>query len=158
MIVVPKTSASTDHPWFGLAKYAWSGYGNVPAVIRLVSKPFQSASPSNLLLSFVLECVNCGVIYRSRQYWVGNQDPESGVVRSEVKHVWLGVGTHTSSLLVYRSPPDILSFFPTCPSESCSAASFTRQERISSLLFLCFLSQKPFWPHTRMLPRGFWTG
>ncbi|CAG06442.1 unnamed protein product, partial [Tetraodon nigroviridis] len=93
VIVVPKTSASTDHPWFGLAKYAWSGYGNVPAVIRLVSKPFQSASPSNLLLSFVLECVNCGVIYRSRQYWVGNQDPESGVVRSEVKHVWLGVET-----------------------------------------------------------------
>uniref|UniRef100_A0A3Q4G6T4 Si:ch211-11n16.2 n=1 Tax=Neolamprologus brichardi TaxID=32507 RepID=A0A3Q4G6T4_NEOBR len=41
VIVVPKTSASSDNPWFGLAKYAWSGY-----------------------------------------------DPESGVVRSEVKHVW----------------------------------------------------------------------
>lgn len=25
VIVVPKTSASTDNPWFGLAKYAWSG-------------------------------------------------------------------------------------------------------------------------------------
>lgn len=23
--VVPKTSASTDSPWMGLAKYAWSG-------------------------------------------------------------------------------------------------------------------------------------
>ncbi|XP_056467560.1 zinc finger FYVE domain-containing protein 1 [Gadus chalcogrammus] len=64
VIVVPKTSSSADNPWFGLAKYAWSGY--------------------------VLECGNCGIIYRSRQYWMGNQDPESGVVRPEVKHVWEG--------------------------------------------------------------------
>ncbi|XP_066518536.1 zinc finger FYVE domain-containing protein 1 isoform X2 [Hoplias malabaricus] len=64
VIVVPKTSASSDNPWFGLAKYAWSGY--------------------------VLECPNCGIIYRSRQYWMGNQDPESSVVRPEVKHVWQG--------------------------------------------------------------------
>uniref|UniRef100_A0A1A8FT93 FYVE-type domain-containing protein n=3 Tax=Nothobranchius TaxID=28779 RepID=A0A1A8FT93_9TELE len=62
VIVVPKTSASSDNPWLSLAKYAWSGY--------------------------VLECASCGVIYRSRQYWMGNQDPESSVVRSEVKHVW----------------------------------------------------------------------
>lgn len=25
VIVVPKTSASSDSPWLGLAKYAWSG-------------------------------------------------------------------------------------------------------------------------------------
>lgn len=67
VIVVPKTSASSDNPWLGLAIYAWSGY--------------------------VLECSRCGVIFRSRQYWVGNQDPESGVVRSEVKHVWEGSDT-----------------------------------------------------------------
>uniref|UniRef100_I3KIM9 Si:ch211-11n16.2 n=1 Tax=Oreochromis niloticus TaxID=8128 RepID=I3KIM9_ORENI len=71
VIVVPKTSASSDNPWFGLAKYAWSGY--------------------------VLECASCGVIYRSRQYWMGNQDPESGVVRSEVKHVWEGSDTFLTS-------------------------------------------------------------
>ncbi|XP_077579248.1 zinc finger FYVE domain-containing protein 1 isoform X1 [Stigmatopora nigra] len=65
--VMPKTSASSDNPWFGIAKFAWSGY--------------------------VLECASCGVIYRSRQYWVGNQDPESSVVRSEVKHVWEGSDT-----------------------------------------------------------------
>ncbi|PAA48718.1 hypothetical protein BOX15_Mlig026800g3, partial [Macrostomum lignano] len=48
---------------FGLAKYAWSGY--------------------------VLECPTCGVIYRSRQHWYGNEDPERAkVVRSEVRHVW----------------------------------------------------------------------
>uniref|UniRef100_A0A8C5DNB8 Zinc finger FYVE domain-containing protein 1-like n=1 Tax=Gouania willdenowi TaxID=441366 RepID=A0A8C5DNB8_GOUWI len=64
VIVVPKTSASSENPWLGLAKYAWSGY--------------------------VLECASCGVIYRSRQYWMGNQDPESSVVRSEIKHVWEG--------------------------------------------------------------------
>ncbi|XP_030632525.1 zinc finger FYVE domain-containing protein 1 [Chanos chanos] len=64
VIVVPKTSASADNPWLGLAKYAWSGY--------------------------VLECASCGIIYRSRQYWIGNQDPESSVVRPEVKHVWQG--------------------------------------------------------------------
>ncbi|XP_067831032.1 zinc finger FYVE domain-containing protein 1 isoform X2 [Heptranchias perlo] len=62
--VVPKTSASTDSQWFGLANYAWSGY--------------------------VLECPNCGIIYRSRQYWTGNQDPERTVVRPEIKHVWFG--------------------------------------------------------------------
>ncbi|KAM3918008.1 zinc finger FYVE domain-containing protein 1 [Leptodactylus fuscus] len=62
MNVVPKTSASTDSPWLGLAKYAWSGY--------------------------VIECPNCGVIYRSRQYWFGNQDPVDTVVRTEIQHVW----------------------------------------------------------------------
>ncbi|XP_028320844.1 zinc finger FYVE domain-containing protein 1 isoform X3 [Gouania willdenowi] len=68
VIVVPKTSASSENPWLGLAKYAWSGY--------------------------VLECASCGVIYRSRQYWMGNQDPESSVVRSEIKHVWEGTLVH----------------------------------------------------------------
>lgn len=64
VIVVPKTSASSDSPWMGLAKYAWSGY--------------------------VIECPNCGVIYRSRQYWYGNQDPVDTVVRTEIEHVWPG--------------------------------------------------------------------
>ncbi|XP_043930604.1 zinc finger FYVE domain-containing protein 1 [Protopterus annectens] len=65
VIVVPKTSASCDPPWIGLAKYAWSGY--------------------------VIECPNCGVIYRSRQFWYGNQDPVDTVVRTEIQHVWPGM-------------------------------------------------------------------
>uniref|UniRef100_A0A8C4Q453 Zinc finger, FYVE domain containing 1 n=1 Tax=Eptatretus burgeri TaxID=7764 RepID=A0A8C4Q453_EPTBU len=65
VIVVPKTSASCDSQWLALAKYAWSG--------------------------FVLECPNCGVIYRSRQFWYGNQDPEDTVIRTEIIHVWQGV-------------------------------------------------------------------
>uniref|UniRef100_A0A673IDQ2 Zinc finger FYVE domain-containing protein 1-like n=1 Tax=Sinocyclocheilus rhinocerous TaxID=307959 RepID=A0A673IDQ2_9TELE len=43
-----------------------------------------------LSCNYVLECPSCGIIYRSRQYWMGNQDPESSVVRPEVKHVWQG--------------------------------------------------------------------
>ncbi|XP_036405696.1 zinc finger FYVE domain-containing protein 1-like isoform X1 [Megalops cyprinoides] len=64
VVVVPKTSASSDSAWLGLAIYAWSGY--------------------------VIECPNCSVIYRSRQYWYGNQDPADTVVRTEIHHVWSG--------------------------------------------------------------------
>ncbi|MGH0117890.1 UNVERIFIED_CONTAM: hypothetical protein FKN15_003921 [Acipenser sinensis] len=46
-----------------------------------------------LSCGYVLECPCCGIIYRSRQYWIGNQDPESCVVRPEVKHVWPGSET-----------------------------------------------------------------
>lgn len=35
----------------------------------------------------ILECKNCGIIYRSRQYWYGNPDVEN-VVHEEVAHVW----------------------------------------------------------------------
>ncbi|XP_077868187.1 zinc finger FYVE domain-containing protein 1-like [Saccoglossus kowalevskii] len=76
VIVVPKTSASVDTSWMGLAKYAWSGY--------------------------VLECPKCGIIYRSRQYWYGNRDPVETVVRTEIRHVWPGgnpvlQGTHNAA-------------------------------------------------------------
>lgn len=40
---------------------------------------------------YVLECVECGVIYRSRQYWFGNDDPVNTVVRTELRHAWPGV-------------------------------------------------------------------
>ncbi|CAH1791150.1 unnamed protein product [Owenia fusiformis] len=76
VIVVPKTAASTDNQWFGLAKYAWSGY--------------------------VLECKYCGIIYKSRQYWYGNKDPIDTCVRTEIAHVWPGSnpvlqGTHNAA-------------------------------------------------------------
>lgn len=70
-IVVPKmASANEQSSWLGLAKYAWSGY--------------------------VLECPRCGVIYRSRQYWYGNKDPEQTVVRAEICHVWENNGIITT--------------------------------------------------------------
>lgn len=66
VLVVPKTSSSGDSTWMGIAKYAWAGY--------------------------VLECNQCGIIYRSRQYWYGNKEPtEQTVVRTEIHHVWPGV-------------------------------------------------------------------
>lgn len=49
----------------GLVSYAWSGS--------------------------VIDCPNCGEIYRSRQYWYGNRNPEDTAVRSEIVHVWPGV-------------------------------------------------------------------
>ncbi|XP_046384090.1 zinc finger FYVE domain-containing protein 1-like [Ischnura elegans] len=64
VVVLPKTSSSSDTSWYGLAMYAWSGY--------------------------VLECSHCGVIYRSRQYWYGNKNPEDAAVRTEIRHVWPG--------------------------------------------------------------------
>lgn len=62
--VVPKTSSARDNAWYGLAKYAWAG--------------------------FVLECEKCGVIYRSRQFWYGNENPDKSVVKEEFEHVWPG--------------------------------------------------------------------
>ncbi len=50
---------------------------------------------SCFLHRYVLECCNCGIIYRSRQYWYGNQDPEKSVVRTEIRHVWPGVSLRT---------------------------------------------------------------
>eukprot|EP00731_Ephydatia_muelleri_P028164 Em0019g1037a len=61
-IVDCRIAGSADGSWMGLAKYAWSGS--------------------------VLECTVCGVIYRSRQHWYGNQSPEIDSVKRENKHVW----------------------------------------------------------------------
>ena len=42
----------------------------------------------------VLECRICGVIYRSRQHWFGNETPEAAaVVHTEISHIWPGVRT-----------------------------------------------------------------
>uniref|UniRef100_A0A8C5QGD3 FYVE-type domain-containing protein n=1 Tax=Leptobrachium leishanense TaxID=445787 RepID=A0A8C5QGD3_9ANUR len=62
VVVVPQTVAASDNQWLGLAKFAWSGY--------------------------ILECRVCGIIYRSRQYWYGNRDPDGSLVRQEVRHIW----------------------------------------------------------------------
>lgn len=39
----------------------------------------------------VLECSNCGVIYRDREKWQGNMEPEkTGDVIAEITHIWPG--------------------------------------------------------------------
>nr|XP_054096111.1 zinc finger FYVE domain-containing protein 1 isoform X3 [Callithrix jacchus] len=49
-----------------------------------------SMTTESVLARYVIECPNCGVVYRSRQYWFGNQDPVDTVVRTEIVHVWPG--------------------------------------------------------------------
>ncbi|XP_053997486.1 zinc finger FYVE domain-containing protein 1-like [Hylaeus anthracinus] len=60
--VIKKIQPENDSSWYGLVKYAWS--------------------------RDVIECPHCGEIYRSRQYWYGNQNPEDFAVRTEITHVW----------------------------------------------------------------------
>ena len=60
--MIPKTSSSNDNSIMGVAKYAWSGY--------------------------VLECRDCGVIYRSRQHWYGNADPTQNEVRVGIDPIY----------------------------------------------------------------------
>ncbi|XP_033207942.1 zinc finger FYVE domain-containing protein 1-like isoform X2 [Belonocnema kinseyi] len=62
VVVTCRTQTQNENSWYGLAKYAWSGY--------------------------VIECPQCGEIYRSRQYWYGNKNPEDAAVRTEITHVW----------------------------------------------------------------------
>lgn len=50
-----------ENSWYNYAKNVWSRY--------------------------VIECLRCGVIYRSRQYWYGN-NTEDVAVRKKITHVW----------------------------------------------------------------------
>lgn len=59
------------------------------------------------MFRYVIECPKCGVIYRSRQYWYGNQDPVDTVVRTEIQHVWPGVSD--AKYLIYLSDADYIS-------------------------------------------------
>lgn len=70
VIVIPRTAAANENSFIGIIKYTYSGY--------------------------VLECPHHGIIYRSRQYWYGNPDPES-VVRTELKHIWSGQQNHVGT-------------------------------------------------------------
>lgn len=84
VIVTSRTQTQNDNSWYGLAKYAWAGY--------------------------VIECPQCGEIYRSRQYWYGNKNPEDVSVRSEITHVWstVSVKVIAKTVLLVSS---ILPFF-----------------------------------------------
>ena len=37
---------------------------------------------------YVIECKHCGIIFRSRQHWYGNLEPEQKAIKTENKHVW----------------------------------------------------------------------
>jgi zinc finger FYVE domain-containing protein 1 len=77
VVVVPKASSAQESTWLGLATYAWSGS--------------------------VLECRICGVIYRSRQHWFGNDTPEAAdIVHTEISHIWPGIRTLQGTECAFR--------------------------------------------------------
>jgi len=99
-IVVPKATSSKEGSIVGLAKFAWSG--------------------------FVLECQKCGVIYRSRQQWYGNTDPEhQGVVHTEIAHVWPGVRSLQGTQNAARRLLDSVTLISGTVSEVSSAPAST---------------------------------
>ncbi|XP_018333746.1 zinc finger FYVE domain-containing protein 1 isoform X2 [Agrilus planipennis] len=62
--VKPSYQSITENSWTSFLTYVWSGY--------------------------IIECRNCGEIYRSRQHWFGNKDPQEGAVIAEIIHMWPG--------------------------------------------------------------------
>lgn len=63
-----------EESWYGIAVSAWSGY--------------------------TIECPNCGEIYRSRQYWYGNRNPEEVAIRKKITHVWNTVNIQEKRILL----------------------------------------------------------
>ncbi|KAB0796609.1 hypothetical protein PPYR_10670 [Photinus pyralis] len=64
VLVKPSYQSISQNSWSSFINYVWSGY--------------------------VIECKNCGEIYRSRQHWYGNKDPEDQAVITEIVHMWPG--------------------------------------------------------------------
>ena len=66
VIVVPKASAAESSTLGAIASNLWTGY--------------------------VLECGTCGVIFKSRENWFDNAEPDKcGVVHTSVCHMWPGL-------------------------------------------------------------------
>lgn len=91
---------------------------------------------------YVIECPNCGVIYRSRQYWYGNQDPVDTVVRTEIQHVWPGV--RETSCFVYISDLDYIPFVKFNNTAKELLLFVTIYLVISRKNCLCFLQSNGF--------------
>ncbi|XP_014242733.1 zinc finger FYVE domain-containing protein 1-like [Cimex lectularius] len=101
--VTPKYSTTNDGSWFEvITKYAWSGY--------------------------VIECPNCGEIYRSRQYWYGNTPPEDTAVRTEIHHIWPGMLSNANNQNSAQRVIDGVAYF----TEAVVSASATPTKALSS--------------------------
>ncbi|XP_030767171.1 zinc finger FYVE domain-containing protein 1-like isoform X2 [Sitophilus oryzae] len=64
VVVKPSYQTTHENSWTSYFNYVWAGY--------------------------VIECPKCGEIYRSRQHWYGNKNPEDDAVRLEIVHLWPG--------------------------------------------------------------------
>ncbi|XP_074660644.1 zinc finger FYVE domain-containing protein 1-like isoform X2 [Tubulanus polymorphus] len=145
-IVVPKSYSAQDNSWFGLAKYAWSGY--------------------------VLECKRCGIIYRSRQHWLGNKEPEDAAVRPEIRHVWPGgptvlQGTHNAARKLLEGVGYVSGAVTSVSAKPTRFISSWMADQIAppywvpnSEIFECFKCKEMFTPtdtkhHCRACGHGF---
>lgn len=72
--VTKRWEEQDENSWYGLAKSTWSGY--------------------------IIECPRCGEIYRSRQYWYGNKDPEEIAIRKKITHIWSTVSIERKRISV----------------------------------------------------------
>ncbi len=103
----------------------------------------------------MLECPHHGIIYRSRQYWYGNPDPES-VVRTELKHIWPGQQNNvgTSHNLSRKIIDNVSYLSDTIHSVSAKPTMIAKQwiaDRVAPAYWVpnsdikdCFKCRKPF--------------
>ena len=64
-----------QNSWYSFAKNAWSGY--------------------------IINCPHCGEIYKSRQYWYGN-NAEDVAIRKKITHVWNTVKIENKNFFVLK--------------------------------------------------------
>ncbi|XP_015605591.1 zinc finger FYVE domain-containing protein 1 isoform X1 [Cephus cinctus] len=102
VVVTSRTQTQNDNSWYGFAKYAWCGY--------------------------VIECPHCGEIYRSRQYWYGNKNPEDAAVRTEITHVWNMTNVSMASQITAQRVLDGVSYI----SEAVSNISLQPTKAVSA--------------------------
>lgn len=81
------------------------------------------------LSRYTMDCPVCGVIYRSKQYWYGNNDPEKTVVYTETKHIWPGMDLPSSSSM---NPARKVLDGVTYLSETVASVSYEPSRLLSS--------------------------
>lgn len=86
VVVKPSYESYPETHWTNYLSYVWSGY--------------------------VIECRNCGEIYRSRQHWYGNKDPEESAVIAEMVHVWPGVSPLPIGNRTYYDRFQVIYYLP----------------------------------------------
>ncbi|XP_050421962.1 zinc finger FYVE domain-containing protein 1-like isoform X2 [Adelges cooleyi] len=78
---------------------------------------------------YIIECPKCGIIYRSKQYWYGNDDPERTAVYSETRHIWPGMDLKSSSSM---NPARKVLDGVTYLSETVASVSYEPSRLLSS--------------------------
>ncbi|XP_056648224.1 zinc finger FYVE domain-containing protein 1-like isoform X1 [Diorhabda sublineata] len=132
----------------------------------IVKAGYQTTTNSNYMSwlnyvwsGYVIECPKCGEIYRSREHWYGNKNPEDVAVRSEVVHIWPGESfseSHNSAQKVLDSVSlvtDVISNVGSQPKKIVSnwatdiiAPSYWRS---NDEIVECHKCKTPFLPHDK---------